>query len=324
MLIDNVYVAKLNFNMIHKLKKQSGQALLIVLLLMAVVLTVVLSTASRSVTDVAVTGLEEDALRAFSAAEAGIEQSLLDQVVGNFGPTPADPQNTNVTYTRTVTAPAVTTGEFEYPKELVSGETATFWLTSHATNGSLTCTSPSQCFVASTSPTVSQLQFCWGKAGQDSAIEVMFYYDDSNPVLSVASPNNFSNLKVARVAFDANAGSHANNFTSSGVSSSSTCDINGKTFVYQSPDAVPASVITACAGRPGCLVMAKVRIYYNSVASPVGMIATAGNTLPAQGIQVESTGVSGDATRKVNVFQSFAELPDIFDAAIFSFRNLSK
>ena len=50
---------------------QSGQALLVILLSMAVILTLVLSVASSSITDVTVTTFEEDALRAFSAAEAG-------------------------------------------------------------------------------------------------------------------------------------------------------------------------------------------------------------------------------------------------------------
>lgn len=56
---------------------QSGQALLLVLLSMAVVLTIVLSILSRSVTDIAVTSRDEEALRAFSAAEAGVEQALV-------------------------------------------------------------------------------------------------------------------------------------------------------------------------------------------------------------------------------------------------------
>ena len=65
----------------HKIsgeKNQKGQALIIILLVMSVVLTVVLSSVSRSVTEIVVTGYEEDALRAFSAAEAGVEEKLLN------------------------------------------------------------------------------------------------------------------------------------------------------------------------------------------------------------------------------------------------------
>ena len=59
------------------MKKQSGQALLIILLVMAVGLTVALAIVSRSVTDIRISRQEEESARAFSAAEAGIEQALI-------------------------------------------------------------------------------------------------------------------------------------------------------------------------------------------------------------------------------------------------------
>jgi Tfp pilus assembly protein PilX len=71
-------IVKLNIEMKTCLRNnQNGQALLIVLLGMAVVLTLVLSIVSRSVTDVSITKRDEESLRAFSAAEAGVEQALL-------------------------------------------------------------------------------------------------------------------------------------------------------------------------------------------------------------------------------------------------------
>src|SRR5947199_3062644 len=53
-----------------------GQMLLIVVLLMVVVLTVGLSAATRTITNIRVSNEEEDSERAFSAAEAGLEQAL--------------------------------------------------------------------------------------------------------------------------------------------------------------------------------------------------------------------------------------------------------
>lgn len=305
----------------------SGQALLIVLLVMSVVLTVVLSTVSRSVSDVAITGLEENALRAFSAAEAGIEQSLLDQVVIPATVGYPDSADLSVSYTRIVSEPSETTGRFEYPKEIVSGETATFWLVSHSANaGRLTCSGGVPCFVGSAA---SQLRFCWGNGSTEDvdvskrpAIEVMFYYDDGNPVQSVVSPNNFTNVKVARATFDSNSASHNNNFGNQ--VNSGNCQIGSRNFLYRSGAAIPASVITACNGRVGCLLMAKVRTYYNSTPIPVGIVTEAGNALAPQGFRIESTGVAGDATRQVNVIQVYPELPDIFDAAIFSLKNITK
>jgi len=55
---------------------QKGQMLLIVILVMTVALTVGLSVATRSITNLRVTEEEEASQRAFSAAEAGIEQAL--------------------------------------------------------------------------------------------------------------------------------------------------------------------------------------------------------------------------------------------------------
>lgn len=316
-------------NIKHSIQS-SGQALLIVLLVMSVVLTVVLSTVSRSVSDVAITGLEENALRAFSAAEAGVEQSLLDQTVGTFGPVAVDSGDSSVSYTRVVSEPTEPTGRFEYPKEIVSGETASFWLVSHAANaGRLTCPGGSTpCFVASAA---SQLRFCWGNGAVENAdvskrpaIEVMFYYDDSNPVGSVASTNNFSSVKVARVTFDPVSSRPTGNNSFGTQVNSGNCQIGTRNFTYRSGLAVPPSVYNACSGRPGCMLMAKVRTYYNSTPIPVGIVTESGNSIAAQGFRIESTGVAGDATRQVNVVQVYPEIPDIFDAAIFSLRNITK
>lgn len=65
--------------------KKSGQIALIVLLIMVTLLTVVLSLISDSVTDVKISQDEKEAMRAFSAAEAGIEEALR-QDLGSWTP----------------------------------------------------------------------------------------------------------------------------------------------------------------------------------------------------------------------------------------------
>jgi len=59
-----------------KLVFEKGQIGLIVILIMAVGLTIGLAIASQSVTDVSISETEEKSLRAFNAAEAGIEEAL--------------------------------------------------------------------------------------------------------------------------------------------------------------------------------------------------------------------------------------------------------
>src|SRR3990172_86209 len=155
---------------------QGGQALLIVLLTMAVILTVVLSVVSRSVTDVTVTTYEEDALRAFSAAEAGIEEKLLNPSLGSFGPVLlGDP---SYKYEGEVTAPSELDSTFLYKDKLISGDIATFWLVSHDADGNLSCNGL-DCFDG------AALDICWedptytyADNNLRPAIEVLLFYDD--------------------------------------------------------------------------------------------------------------------------------------------------
>lgn len=61
---------------IKKNKTANGQIALIVLLIMVIILTIGLSLASRSLIDIKISQDEKEALRSFSAAEAGIESIL--------------------------------------------------------------------------------------------------------------------------------------------------------------------------------------------------------------------------------------------------------
>ncbi len=303
--------------------RESGQALLLVLLTMAAIVTVILSVASRSVTDISVTTSEEDALRAFSAAEAGIEKALLTNTDSSGTAVPINPNDTSdtsVTYSSNIINNTIGT-TFQNPSTLKSGETATFWLVSHTNNGELSCAPGLPCYEGGGS---RPLKICWGDGpaeaamAQRPAIEVSVFYDTS--LSSIASPSDFSNVKVAQYGFDRYASdpSHANGFTSTGISLN-TCVINGKTYLYQSP-----SVTQSLCGTLGCVLLAKVKMIYNSTAQSVGATVPAGTLFPSQGSRIESTGVAGTSTRKVNVFQSFAEPPNIFDVAVFSLGDFTK
>lgn len=71
-----------------KTDEQTGQVGIIVLLLTIVLLTIGLSIASRSITDLRLSRQEEETTRAFNAAEAGIEEALrqsLSQIVVKGG-----------------------------------------------------------------------------------------------------------------------------------------------------------------------------------------------------------------------------------------------
>jgi len=310
-----------------KYKYQSGQALLVVVLIMAVALVVVLSIASRSTTDISKTTYDENALRAFSAAEAGIEDALLKNSGAGATSTVNIDTNANVSYT-SVVAPATTTDTFNHPGPIVSGQSRTFWFVSHGGDGSLTCSGGLPCTRA------NQMEVCWGASGtadntpQTPAIELTMYYDDSVGKLSTASPNNYQSVKTYRFAYDPQAGRRGSNSFSS---TSGSCSFNPGSYAFSTGTInlnsyLPASCPTTAGG--GCLVMLKVRALYNTAtAQSVGLYVhnTSGAAvLPAQGTQVDSTGTAGDSTRKVSVFRSYAEPQSVFDAGVFSLNDLTK
>lgn len=293
-------------------QNQSGQALLVVLLTMAVVLTVVLSLASRSVTDIGITTYEEDALRAFSAAEAGVEEALV---------TAADASGTlpnNATFDAVVSS-AGSASEAFYPIELLSGETATFWFVSQDGDGNLTCAGV-PCLRA------SNFNVCWGKGGAPRpALEVTLFYDDSPSHTEVVGSGDYSQVKVSRFAYDPDgARTPSNNFSLA----SGSCTVLGQSLSYSTGNIVLAPLVGGpCVSQLGCLLMARVRMFYNSATThPLGIrvTPTGGSSLPPQGVQVESTGVAGDTTRQVNVYRSYPEPAPVFDAAVFSLGDITK
>lgn len=285
-------------------KQVAGQALLLVLVAVAVVLTIALSSVSRSVIDVSVTSREEDALRAFSAAEAGIEQVLIAGVgSGSLGN-----QSTFATETEPLAAGST---EYNLPVDSVSGDTMTIFFVGHNANGNIECGSGT-CYSGNT------IEVCWGDEGtqinnETPALEFSTYYD---PNRTAITSGNYSAVRIFRATFDpniarTNTGTQPNRF-SPAVSCSS--QIDGKTYAFSS-----GNITLPCSpGTPACLLHAKTRLFYNSNEShPLG-VKVAGGTLPSQGERIESVGTSGSSTRKVEVYRTFSELPSVFESAIFS------
>jgi hypothetical protein len=290
-------------------KAQRGQALLLVLLGMAVVLTLVLSVVSRSVTDISITTRDEESLRAFSAAEAGVEKAF---IIGQD--IPQTDLGNQSSYTANVSNIAEFQTTYEIPGEFRSSETSTVWFVSHDADGNLVCHEPNDpCFIpVSTTPA----EICWGKPGtarnnSAPALEISVYYDVNR---TLVTNGNASGVRVFRKTFDPYS-SRSNNFASAG----SGCAFGNYAFSGSITSAeLPASMQTCVlSGGAGCLLFGRIRMIYNSVAHPVA-VRVNGDSLPSQGKRIESTGISGDATRKIEAFQTFKEPLSIFESAIVS------
>lgn len=291
---------------------QKGQALVLVLLSLAVVLTLVLYILSRTVTDIAVSSREEEAVRAFSAAEAGVEKALVAGTIGSipgaFGDTVFSAETSEF---------AKNSPDFNYPVNLTSGDSATVWFVSHKDDGGLAsvCDATYPCFSG------DSMQVCWGKpdmSGDIPAVEVSVFYETNLPRLD----GNYSDVKIARAAFDSNAGARANNFSAPDTSDGS-CSISGQAYKF-------GKTINFAGFTPGVnpdgLLFAKARMFYNTDQNhQIGFsVGVAGGTLPSQGLMVNSSGSSGEANRRLEVFQAHPEAPPIFDYVVFSGTGLTK
>ncbi len=310
---------------------QKGQALVIVLLTITAVLTLVLSVVSRSVTEVSITSFEENAIRAFSAAESGVEKVLLnpDSFVGQEIIEDVD-KDQSVSFTANVEV-KTPGSSFRYPKDLVSGETATFWLAEHSDERVLDCDGTRyECFNGNT------LTFCWDNPNSQpsaSAIEVFIFYTPSGSATN--GSNNFEDVRVKRYAYDPNPSRRGENGFGEPTPGAVGCDLDGngqnefanRVDVDLSPlwENELRSCRDNCTGAfmlCGCFIKAKVRMYYAD--SPQRLAISADEYLPAQGYQITSTGVAAEASRRVSVFQGYPEPPDLFEAALFSVTDIIK
>jgi len=293
-------------------KNQSGQALLVVLLAMAVILTVVLSISSRSIVDITTTSYEEEALRAFSAAEAGVEEALLKQI----GVSETLDPSANVGFEADLTNP-LPGSTYNYPESMVSGEIATFWFVAHNnTTSILTCAS-GDCTRA------TQLRVCWGNgSGAVPAAEISIFYDPTRQAF--ASPNTFGGLEVIRLTRDPLASRRSqNNFDSA----STGCPFTGTSGNYSYQTILDfGSIGVPCASSANnCLVMANIRMLYNDNPQPVGIRIVGGSgNLPAQGYEIDSTGTAGESVRNLKVVRTYPEPLSVFESAIFSRNDLTK
>jgi Tfp pilus assembly protein PilX len=149
------------------MRKSSGQALLVVLLVLSVALTAGLSLVARTTTDISVSQKETESNKAFEAAEAGVEEALKKLAEGTTSVldiilesgADVNVQISNITATQ----PAI--------RSLRSGEAATFWLNNFNLDGEVF---PSSEVVWQGG--VNSFKVCWNDSSVNNAVEVIVYY----------------------------------------------------------------------------------------------------------------------------------------------------
>lgn len=273
-------------------KHARGQVLLITVLILSIAITIALSLIGRSVTDVSMSRNLEESARAFSAAEAGIEEALLKtNTASGFVP------YGDAGYQYSIVPMQATNGIYTAPTIAV-GQADTFWLVAHDASNAI---------VLGTHYDYASLQLCWSHApvGQRApALEIAVYYLSGSTYL------------VKRGFYDPDEPkwpvNDANNV-------SGRC--GGMQNAYSQIIPIPAT--------PDIPLFMRIRPYYGNAT--VTLAAEGGAILPDQGFEVSSVGctqltgttcVGGGVTRKIVVRRQYPGAATIFDYSIYSQSSL--
>ena len=302
------------------------------LLVMSLVLTLVLSSVSRSVTDVGISTSEDSSIRAFDAAQAGIERMVIQEAT----PGAQYQLGNNASYTVN-TGVAQGTGNFyKYPLNLMSGESAIFSFVDYdvvdgdyvpVCNGGGSCQIP------------NNIRICWGSPDTPTssdttpALFMEFYYNSDPDVAHAQKWENMfdlSDIKVATISADPYAGrSPPNHFTPLFMDASDNCNPNNASWAFNSAYSIRSND-NLFPGFPGgfdvhyngALLFVRITMLYNDIPQPLGMKSA--SPLPIQGSAISSVGQSGDTFRKLILFQGYPEIPVEFGNSLFSKSDLTK
>jgi hypothetical protein len=258
-------------------RHDSGQMLLITLLVLAIATTIALSVIGRTTTDLNISTQLEESSRAFSAAEAGIEQALKLQ---------SNPNNGNLTtlaggasYQVSSSTLAGTAGTYIFPNLTSDGQSQSLWLVDHNTDGT-----PN--YASSYSP-ANNLTVCWS-AG---ATELVLYFSRSGEIMSARQAYDSDNARVGAQA-------ESNRF--SPAVSGSGCAGASTSYLHTINFATDFSINNAT----DKLIMLRIIPYY--VPSGTQLAVSSGSTIPSQGNSFESCGTTGGGVKRcINVYQNY-------------------
>lgn len=272
--------------------QQRGQVVLITLLILAIGTTVALSLMGRVTTDVGISSQIEESSRAFSAAEAGIEEALKTGE-GSGGPKVLTPGG--VSYQTTVSNVGGSTAVYKLPQKTPKGNTETLWFVNFNPDGTL---DEKITYIG------ENVTLCWSnETPVIPAVVVGILYKE----------NGTGTYKVARVAFDPDTNrADTNNFTTNiSLSGCGMPDYYRRNITFAPLGITPGNEATS-----DILLAMRVRPVY---ADTFFAFNPGTFTVPLQGVKIESVGSTETGTaRKVVVYKYYTSALTLFDAAIFS------
>ncbi len=283
-----------------RLKDERGQILLIVILVMIIALTVGLSIASRTITNIRIARQNEESQRAFQAAEAGIDQALNRVPTPGSTTTISDEFGNNAEFTTDLSSSEGTSLLLNGGEVVQQGVGADVWLSQYSDDPALVYENP----MGALSP--NNIYIYWGTSDQDdctqsggrSVIPAL-------EVLLLTGPK--ANPTYEKRVFDASdcASTPREIQDATQVAPGVYSEIQNVSFTYRTP-AIPISE-----GR----VMKVIPIFNSGVIG----ISSVGEPFPSQGSLIVSEGSAGDVKRKITLFSSYPQIPlEIFPYNVLS------
>lgn len=285
---------------ISKFNNQQGQVLLVVILVMVVALTVGLALASRSITNLRNATDEEYSQKAFSAAEAGIEQFLRQTCTPSEGSQACELAknfDNNATFTAVATPVQGASFVLNGGNPIAKDDGIDLWLSSYSEDSSLMYQSPFN----------GNVTIYWGDAATEdcnenggkvrpAALEVILIY------------NTKANPYSKRYAVDPCGNRRSTNNFDPPASSGGT--IGGVTFDYKTD----VNSIT------NGLIMRIIPLYRSAKIGVEGKTPDNSSlALPSQGNIITSTGSAGGTQRKITLVKGFPSLSsEFFQYILFS------
>lgn len=289
------------------LKKQKGQILLVVILVIIIASTVGLSIASRTITSLKSSTEEAESQKALAAAEAGIERVIQGNIpveIGKEGSTNISigvrgNLNNNSSYATQFEQVNNTTFLINGGNVIPKDEGADVWFVDHDVNGNpdYTTAVDFQGF----------LHLYWGLSSDscnEAAIQAVIITGNP-PVVPDTKP---SNVKSYRYVYDPCSTRRSENKFTEADSVSFTINritFNNRTKANNFPNGInPSEKI---------ILIRVIPIYKDAIIGldTCNPSSTSGcnnsTSLPSQGYKITSTGISGQANRKITVFKGYPQ-----------------
>lgn len=256
-------------------QNQRGQVLLLVVLVVTVALTVGLSAVTQSITNLRITEEEESSQRAFTAAEAGIEQALkTGEGVTGEGVTVGDNAKIKQVTISDVSGDKIIMNS---GNPIQKNDSVDLWLSKYP---------------GYSDPFTGNLSVYWGGPGE----AVCTPENNSQAALEIVlltGPTD--NPAATHFVYDPCPPRQSTNFFAQPSATGGNLSLAGKSFAYR------ADILGITNG-----LLARIIPLY--AATPLGVQTS--TTLPSQGRYIESVGESGQTQHKISVFRGYPKLPN--------------